>query len=198
MSNGLQRNLSQRKAVKSALERIDSLEQDMMNLAGGINEAMIQANNRMTGLAKIIEAVVELFGAETVDAKIKEVEKRNQDAALDAAKKALEDGVSKGDLQKTDVVGDRTLIVGREFDKEGNLIPPGRVQLMFAGVRPEFQEKIKGQSAGFSVETPSGGKFEIMDLYTVIERAPEPVATDAVEAVAAAVEAAPVATPVEA
>ncbi len=190
MSNNLQRNLSQRKQVRSALERIDGLEQELPRIVLAINEALEGAGQRVGQLANIVEAVVELFGADTVDAKIKEIADRKITANLERAKQALADGLEKGDLLKADAIGEKALVVGRELDKDGNVVFPGRVQLTFAGIKPEFQEKLKGQGVGTIIETPAGGKFEVLEVYDVVEKAP-PAAEAAPTEAPAAPEAAP-------
>jgi hypothetical protein len=180
MSNGMERSVSQRKQVKSALERIDALEQEFPRVVMAVNEAFSGQSQRVARLASVVEAVVELFGAEVVDAKIKEVSDRKTMDSLERAKAALEEGLAKGDLLKADAIGDASLIVGREFDKEGQAIFPGRVQLQFAGIKPEFQEQLRGQGVGFQVETPGEGKFEVVEIYEVVVKASEaPEALDA-------------------
>lgn len=182
MANG--RQISQRKQVRSALERIDTLEQDVPRIFQAVNEALTQSNQRMSQLGKVLEAVVELFGSETVDAKIKEIDTRNVQAQADGARAALEAGVADGTLVSALDINDKSLIVGREIDADGNVVFPGRVQLMFSGIRPEFQEKLLLQGPGFVVETQNGGKFEVLEVYNVVEKAPvveEPAATAAVE-----------------
>jgi hypothetical protein len=179
MSNGMQRNLSQRKQVKSALERIEALEQTTNQIVMGVNEALNSQGGRLEGVANIVEAVVELFGAEVVDAKIKEIADRKTLQNMENAKKALEAGVADGRLVKADAISEKSLVVGRETKADGEVIFPGRVQLTFNGIRPEFQEKLKGQAPGFTVETPAGGKFEVLEVYDIIEKAPEAPAAEA-------------------
>jgi hypothetical protein len=180
MSNGLQR-VSQRKQVRSALERIDALEQELPRLGMAVDQAL-QVNGRRLGeLASVLEAVVELLGASTVDAKIKEVADSKTMANMERAKQALEDALAKGELVKSETVTEKSLVVGREIDKNGSPIFPGRVQLTYGGIRPEFQEKLKGQAAGFSVETPRGNKFEVLEVYEVVEKQPEQPASEGLE-----------------
>ena len=199
MGKEMERILNQKRQVKSALERIDAIEQELPRVISAVNEVLMQNNQRVTGLAEVVEAVVELFGSETVDAKITEVRTRKLAAQAAQAKENLEKAVVEGKILATATVEEDSLIVGRESDAEGNIAGPGRVQLLFSGIRPEFQEKLKGQAAGFSVTTENGGKFEVLEVYKVLP-APEPtptvgLATEVPAEAIPATTAAPTATP---
>jgi hypothetical protein len=179
MSNVMQRQ-SHRKQVKSALERIDVLEETLPQVVAGVNQALNQQGQRMEQLASILEAVVELLGTSTVDAKIKEISDKKTLQNLERAKKALEDALAKGEVVKTDKISEKSLVVGREVDKDGNPVFPGRVQLAYHSIKTEFQEKLKGNGVGFVVETANGSKFEVLEVYDVVEKqtetsAPTPV-----------------------
>lgn len=176
MSNNIVKQISQRKQVKSAIERIDALEQELPRLVMGVNEALSNHAQRTAELASIVEAVVELFGSEVVDAKIKEISDRKVLANLDAAEKNLEKAKGAGEAVKADAIDSKSLIVGREFDKDGNVVFPGKAQLTYEAIKPEFQKKLLGQSAGFQVETPNGGKFEVLEVYKIIEKPAEKLA----------------------
>lgn len=165
----MERQLSQRKQVKSALERIQFIEEELPRIVMGVNEALTGANQQQQRLAAIIEAMAELVGNDAVDAKIKEISERKALQRLEDAKKALDAGLVSGDIVKADVVGEKSLLVGRETDTEGKDVFPGRVQLTFAGIKPEFQEKLKGQGVGTQIDTGTG-KFEVLEVYDVIEK----------------------------
>jgi hypothetical protein len=178
MSNGLQK-VSQRKQVRSALERIEGLEQEMPRIVMAVNEALTGQGQQVQQLASIVEAVVELFGSDTVDAKIKELADAKVTKNLANAKAALEKGLASGEVVLADAINDNSLVVGREFKADGEVVFPGRVQLQFRAIKPEFQEKLRGQGVGFTVETAGGGKFEVLEVYTVVEAAPAPTETPA-------------------
>lgn len=185
MSTPNPKRLSQGNQVKSALERIDTLEQELPRIVMAVNEALVGQNEKTGQLANIVEAVVELFGAETVDAKIKEISDRKTMAKLEDAKVKLTEAIQKGEVVKADVITDKSLVVGREFDGEGNVVFPGRAQLQFAGIKPEFQEKLLGAGVGTTLETGEGRKFEVTEVYDVIVKA-EPEAPTANTATSAA------------
>ena len=190
MSNPMQRQLSQKKQVKSALERIDQIEEDIPQIVLGVNDALLELRgelrNRISPLAQITEALTEILGSDIVDAKIKEIDQRKTMARVETAKKNLEDGLAKGTVVKADAISDKSLIVGRETDKDGQVIFPGRAQLTFDKVAPEFQDKLLGQGVGFQVDTQTGGKFEVVEVYDVVTPPPaQPSSAPATETVEA-------------
>lgn len=170
MATNPDEKLTQRKQIKSALERIDDVEQELPRIVAAVNEVLAGQNQRTAELAAILEAAVELLGAETVDAKVKEISERKVTQDLEKAQAALVAGLADGQLVKAEVIGEQTLVVGREFKEDGELVFPGRIQLTFAGIRAEFQAKLKGQGVGFTVETVDGGWFEVLEVYDVVEK----------------------------
>lgn len=182
MSTPNPKRLSQGKQVKSALERIDSLEQELPRIVMAVNEALVGQNEKSGQLANIVEAVVELFGAATVDAKIKEISDRKTMANLEAAKAKLTEAIQKGDVVKADAISDKSLVVGKEYDKDGNVLFPGRAQLQFGAIKQEFQDKLLGNGVGFTLETGNGGKFEVTEVYDVVEKPAPTEVTEVPEA----------------
>lgn len=170
MSNGLQK-VSQRKQVRSALERIDLLEVEQARVINDVNQAFNNQSQQFGRLANIVQAMVEILGGDVVDSKIKEMADAKALANLNAAQAALEHGLKTGEVVKADTIGEKTLVVGREFDNKGEVVFPGRAQLRFGGIRPDFQEKLKGQAAGFKMETDNGGSFEVLEIYDIVEKA---------------------------
>lgn len=171
------RQLSQRQQVRTALERISDLEQQMPQIIVGINQALNAASTRASELASVIEAISEILGTEVVDAKIKEISERKALQNLASAQDALQKGLEDGSVVKTDSITANSLVVGRELDKDGNPVFPGRVQLTYAAIRPDFQKKLLGQSAGFVFSTsesespnPEDGKFEVLEVYNIVPK----------------------------
>lgn len=173
MSSSVQKNVSQRKQVKSAIERIDTIEQDLPRVVMAVNEALTAQSQRVGELASILEAVVELAGVQAVDVKIKEIADRKVLANLEVAKSRLEQALTSGEVVSANVISERSLIVGREFDAQGEVLFPGRAQLQYAGVKPEFQAQLLGQGFGFTLETGDGGKFEVLEVYDVVDQSAE-------------------------
>lgn len=163
-----QPKLSQRKQIKSVVERVDTLEGDVQRIYEAVNQTITNSDERIRQLASLSEAYMELLGTEAVDAKLKEINERRQLESVERAKAVVVDGLTKGTLVKALVIGKDSIIAGREIDKDGQVVFPGFVQLKFAAVKPEFQEKLTGQGAGTMIETPTG-KFEVLEVFDPVE-----------------------------
>jgi hypothetical protein len=109
--------------------------------------------------------VVEVVGRETVTEKITELVQAEQSKESENGKRQLESLVGQGVLVKGVSVSKKSVIVGREMDKEGKVIHPGRFQLVFEEIAPAFQEKLLDKTAGFTLELPERGTLEIQEVW---------------------------------
>lgn len=189
MGNSVNRQISQnqqKKAVRSALDRIESLEKDLIGLVNGINQVVGPLAQKMPVLEEIVQALVGQVGQEQVDSAIQAARTKRAQEASDASKAMLEEAIKAGSVVPTDKVTEKSVLVGEESDKDGNVIHPGRVQLTYDTIKPEFKTQLLGQEAGFSVDTPAGGKFKVTEVYNMVDKAPDAPPADAVPAAAPA------------
>src|SRR5688572_15242260 len=96
MSNPLVRQQSLRKQTRSALERIEVLEQMHERLVVGIDGILNQLNTRLSAIEETLEAVSGIIGPEQIANLIVENRKRRSEDAAAAAKAALDDAIAKG------------------------------------------------------------------------------------------------------
>ena len=99
---------------------------------------------------------------------------------IDKAVKELEDkvtGLAKaGVLTKVDdnktLITDRSFVVGREVDAEGNELNP-RVQFALGSIDPSLRDKILGHKLGDLIPLSDGANikstFEVTELYSINE-----------------------------
>ena len=172
------------KRTSNALDRLDQVEKTIPNLISAINNSLGGLNNQLNSQGEVLEAVVELLGVETVQSTIKASRERKATEAMEAEKKALEELKSRGDVAPAEKISEKALIVGREYNKDGTVRHPGRAQVAFQRVDDQFRQGLLGQAAGFVLELPNGGKFEVLEIYEVVEKKEEP-APPPPEAVAA-------------
>ena len=172
--------MSQKNKIKSALERIADLEAfvegDLQKVVGAIDQALQTQQVQTRQLATVIQALVEILGAETVDAKIKELEAAKQAKALEDAKAALEDALLKGLVAKAEAVSEQSLLVGFETDAEGQVLAPGRAQISYASLNPTYKEKFLGLTAGEKVTLDNGNTFNLTEIYGAL---PQPEVSEA-------------------
>lgn len=185
-------HLSLRQKTRSALDRIDAVESTINELVSSLNNVIQQINSRLSDTTEKLQALTDVVGVDKVNDAMRTLALAKAEKQAAAAKEALDDALAKGQLVAGSVIGENSLVVGREFDRDGNVIPPGRIQLTFGGIKSEFQEQLRGQGFGFTVETPLGGKFEVLEVYdfvtatTKAETAPSEVVVEAAASESAA------------
>ncbi len=162
---------------RNALERISGLEQDLQQLVGGIQKVLDEFNQRLNALGELSDAVVNALGRDLVNTKLQEARDQRAQEAADAAKAALAESITKGQMKAVEIVEDDSIVSGFEVDKDGKVVVPGYVQIRYSDVLPDLQEKLKGQVVGFKLETPVGGLFEVTGIYQPVpeEEWPKPV-----------------------
>lgn len=161
------------KRTSNALDRLDQVEKTLPSLISAINNSLGQMNGQLNSQGEVLEAVVELLGQDTVSGKIKENRERRATETMEAEKKALEELKSRGDLVAVEKVTEKGLIVGREYNPDGTVRHPGRAQVAFQRVDDQFKAGLKDQAVGFVLSLPNGGKFEIVEIYEVVEKKEE-------------------------
>jgi hypothetical protein len=152
---------------KTIVERVTELEKSFPNLVDAISDNL---DRRLNPLLPLINALVEVVGRDTVSAKVKEQRELSQTQEMESQKAQLQVLVAEGRLTKAEVIKDGSVIVAREFLGDGTVVHPGRLQILFSDVAPQFQEKLLGKTAaGTVVELPDNqGKFEVLEVYDFV------------------------------
>lgn len=170
------------KRTSNALDRLDAVEKTIPDLISAINNSLGGLNQQLNAQGEVLEAVVSLLGQETVQNTIKETRERKATELMEQEKKAMEELKASGAIAASETVTEKSIIVGREFNPDGSVRHPGRAQVPFARVDQNFKEALLGKSVGFVMDLPTGGKFEVVELYEVVPKpAPEAPATPAAE-----------------
>jgi hypothetical protein len=156
--------MTQRKQVKTALERIDDLEKRVPEFAREVEKAVNGQAQSMAQLSEVMGALIEIVGPNAVDAMIEENRARREQARVEAAKDALAKGIAAGTIVPAALVSTRSLIVADQKDKDGKVVD---ARIVYSQVKPEYQTKVLDQAPGFSFEFPDGGSFTIKEVYDV-------------------------------
>lgn len=163
--------------TSNALDRLDQVEKTLPNLISAINNSLGGMSQQLNSQGKVLEAVMQLLGRESVEGTMKEIEERRAVETMESEKKALEELLAAGNIAKVEKVTEKSIIVGREYQPDGTLRHPGRAQVAFPRVDAQFQPKLKDQAVGFVMELPNGGKFEVVEIFEVVQK-PDEVPAD--------------------
>jgi hypothetical protein len=179
--------LSDRKRIRSALERIESLEMDVPRLVSGVNQGFSALENRLRTIDQNLGAVIELIGQDAVSQKVQENLIKQAEQLSAAQAEGLAKALKDGRVVIVETIGEKSVIVAKKTDKDGNIEPgTGRQQMEFKQIIPSFKEKFLGAKVGLVVETPDGGKLEVTEVYDLVDPPPAPANTDAAPAADAA------------
>jgi hypothetical protein len=179
MGNTFDRQVSMRKKASDAMTRLDGLESEVDDLkqsfprfAMGVQSVTSKINNEISDLREIVDAIIQLVGPSKVQRVMIENRLTKLQADADASSNAIAKKVEDGQLAKGDKVTESSLIVGRESNADGTVIEPGYASFVFGQVHQAFKEKLLNQSVGSVVELNDGHKFEVLEIYVEVPKAP--------------------------
>jgi hypothetical protein len=125
-------------------------------------------------MVKIVNGVIAASGEGfelKVQAAIAKAEQDRNDRQIERDKGLINELVRQGVIEAAEKVGPESIIVGREFDANGNLLGVGRAQVRFDQFAEAVREKVLGQSVGFVIEVDTG-KFEVIEIYNQVPPKP--------------------------
>lgn len=164
--------LSQKKQVKSAIERIDALEQELPRLALAINEVLTKNAQRLSDVASVLEAVAHMLGQDEVDAKIAELAKERASKRLAEAQEKLNEAVEAGQLVPVDMVDSDSFLVGTVSKGADANATSEQVQVTYDQLSSTIKDQLLGAAVGSTAQADDGSLFQVTEIYRVI--VPEP------------------------
>lgn len=148
--------------------RVTSMEKTIMAIAQSVNQAVSELGDTLTHVQAVLDATTSEVGKDVIQARLDATALEQRRADVERAKAKLRELEVNGKIVKTDTVEEGVIVVGREVDKDGNLLPPEYVQFnMDPDV--EWYENVKsllGKGVGARTEIPPDGTFvEVTALY---------------------------------
>ena len=157
-----------------ALERIAELEKVVPSLIQATNKGLQELGKAQSELDELIQSIAETIGVGKVQEVVDRRRTERELTQAEAARQQLEQLVSEGKAKLIDTVTQSSLLVAVESDADGKPVGPGRVQVAYAALLPEFKDVCLGKAAGFRFDTPSKTTLEILEIYEPTE-VPAPV-----------------------
>ena len=124
----------------------------------GLLDRLDKLEAAVTGLSKLIAAVARTVGTAEVQAEYAAGQRFEMEQLVTKA-------VDAGQIAPADVVGPNSLIIGRETTKDGQLVAPGRFQVLAKELADEPRVLLLGRKVGDKVEVPSGNTVEVDGIY---------------------------------
>lgn len=169
MASGIQKKIREANKVNDGLSgRMDVAEKNIQAMHENYQKNFAIVEQKFNQMEEFIDALITEMGTDKVFEiiKTKRIEKQEADAA--AKKVALEAALKEGQVVVAETVGDTSVIIGTEVDKDGNQLYPTRAQILFAQVKPELAEPMRGKKVGDVVVTPVETRFTINEIYNII------------------------------
>lgn len=182
----LSSQISKSKQLKSALERLDDLEIGIPNILSQVNIGFNQVNGRLNESTEILNAISQLFGQDLVTQKVNDNRVKAAEEKAEQQRQGVAKALADGAIIPAEVVGEKTVIVTEVKDKDGNVEPPGRLQMESPQLSPQFKPLFMGKGVGTVIPAPAGGTLTIKELYEFVPAPPEAANTDTQQPTAAA------------
>lgn len=155
------------------LERVKNLEKRQRDIMTGVSQAFASSDQRHSSTEEVLNAIIMIVGRDAVEAEVQRQTIERLESKSAKEKVALEEALKAGRCAPAEVVGDRSIVVGFEVDKEGNKLHPHRVQLLYQSLRPEYKERMKDRKVGDEFDTPPGTKFTVTEIYDIALNPPK-------------------------
>jgi len=162
---------------------VKALEQFREEMLRAVRSTFAAVEQRLQNLEEINEALVNLSGRAQVEEEVKRLHIERVEAKAAIEQKALETALATGKIKEVETIGELSVIVGSEVDKDGNKLYPSRVQVLYATLLKEYQEKLLGKKVGDVIETPFGSKLTVQIVYDIVppDQQPKPAPQERVE-----------------
>jgi hypothetical protein len=156
-------------AIKSPLQRLDDLEAQAEMLLAVLQQQV----ERVNFVLPRIEALVHIAGEQTVEDKVDQM-------AVIKATDSIAKALGEGHLTPAEKVGDKCIVVAREYDADGKLGRPGRVQVQFDDIKDgAVKDGLRGLVPTQEYVDSTGAKIVVDEIYSLVPPpAPSAPSTD--------------------
>lgn len=161
--------------VPTVLERLQATEANVQRLQESVDGLFVNLRNSLQAQMEVMEAIIEVAKVsdpevESKMQKVIETKRLEREVAkAEQEKKQVEQLVEAGILKQAELVSPDSVVVGRIFNKNGEVTGAGRVQSEYGRYTEACQKAILGQGVGFVYETEQAEKFEILEIYDVVQ-----------------------------
>lgn len=164
------------KGDRPALQRLSDMEKTIPVVVQQVNLSLQEIDQRVQGVLRILEAVVEKVGPTEVYAALeaRRLEEQKKQEEEDAA--ALKTLLDAGKIVAATTVSDDSLVVFKRSQK-GKDNASVRVRTSAAKLVPEIKAKLIGSEVGTVVDLNESESLTVMEIYLEAPKpeAPKPV-----------------------
>lgn len=159
----------------SVLDRLKNLEENNVRLMQALQQSFSTSDKMLKNVAEILSAVVAVVGPKVITQAVEAARQTARDEQIAKAKTALDGLIADGTATVAGVVDEASLVVGHETLPDGS--DSDRLQFLVSDLADDRRAALMGQSVGFVIDFPSGGKFEINEIYEIVVQPSKELAT---------------------
>jgi uncharacterized protein YoxC len=165
------------KRVGNAIQRVEALEGQVTSIIDSTNKALDDIHQKLARLQQQVLAVCDVVGQDAVSAKVVENMTNNDLVRTQNLTARTAEAVANGELKVAEVIGDSSMLVMVEKDKEGNPLRSGsRQHMAVPQILQPFRSQLLGKGVGETITSESGHTFTVVEVYDIV-----PAATPAPE-----------------
>lgn len=177
MSNGLSK-LSFRAEFNQLKKKVDDFNKVVSNVFQAVNESLKKANDRLVSVEEISDAVATLLGTDEVAEQIRVARKKRAEDAVKHRLEAVDLALKAGTLVVSEAFSDKSVAVGVERDKDGNVVGTDQQVLLSGEFLPNVKALLLGKKPGDKVTLENETTFELTALYDEVETVNMPVSPE--------------------
>jgi len=176
------------KNAKNAVQRMTEIElglqqvqQETGKILGEVikstNKALSELEGRLNTAAEVLDAVVDLYGAEAVRAAVAAARQARYDKGVADQQLDITNKIASNNLTEAELVTENSLVVFKELDVDGKEVQFSRVQFFVSSLQPSFREEVLGKSKGYQIKGERFA-FEVAEVYTLVAHTQTPADMD--------------------
>lgn len=173
--------LSNHKKRQNALERLEELEKTvsgienyLKSLLGHLRKSLTDLQEDVQASGNVIEALADVLGRETVEAKVKERHINKLEAQAESLQKSLDKQLEEGAFRAIDAVKeDACLVVVSETTAEGKVLHPSKLFNDISEYPEEVKKDLVGKTVGATLNTKTNSVITVLGVYERVQEEPQ-------------------------
>ena len=137
-------------------KRVDKIEKLIPSVISQTSNSFGKISSQISTITEILDIIGEIVGMDKIKEGLEARQKIRDEHARtqsDNEKKALQTFIDTKVLEPAETIGDRTyVVVGREIDKDGKELPPGRIQRVVGQLPESIYQKVLFQKVGSQID----------------------------------------------
>lgn len=158
-------NQQQQSKPRSLNDRVTILEQTTVQVVTDYENRLKGIGTKLAEHQEILDALCELAGKEQVAQLVNQNRIARARAQAAQEEMSLKAGITAGYVVPGEVIGEKSILIGRFVKPDGTVEEPGRAQFVVPGLTGEVKASVIGQKAGYELAIPSGDKFVVDEVY---------------------------------